>query len=77
MGSEMCIRDSFDGEALIGLTTSGTWGHTVGKSLAFAYVQPEFATAGSKFEVQLLGRRRAATVLAEAAYDPKNEKPRM
>ena len=67
----------FDGEALIGLTTSGTWGHTVGKSLAFAYVQPEFATAGSKFEVQLLGRRRAATVLAEAAYDPKNEKPRM
>jgi dimethylglycine dehydrogenase len=66
----------YDGDRRIGLTTSGTWGHTVGKSLAFAYVEPAYATPGSTFEISLLGERRSAVVLADAAYDPTNEKPR-
>ena len=66
----------YDGERLMGITTSGTWGHSVGKSLAFAYVDPAFADPGSTFDIAIMNERRPATVLAEAAFDPKNEKPR-
>ena len=58
---------------VMGITTSGAWGHTVGKSLAFVYVAPQFEAPGSTFEMDLLGERRTAKVLAEPAYDPKNE----
>ena len=66
----------YDGDDLIGLTTSGTWGHTVGRGLAFAYVAPQYKAPGTRFEVQLMGDRRPAMVLDGPAYDPDNEKPR-
>ena len=56
----------------MGIGTSGAWGHSVGRSLAFVYVDPRFEAPGSTFELDLLGERRTATVLAEAAYDPRN-----
>lgn len=64
-----------DGE-VIGLTTSGGYGYATQKSLAFAYVQPEFATPGTAFEVEILEERRQATVLAEPAWDPSNDRQR-
>jgi dimethylglycine dehydrogenase len=60
----------------IGVVTSGAYGHRVEKSLAFACVAPEFAAPGSTFEVLIQGERRAATVLAGAAYDPDNSRMR-
>ena len=66
----------FDGERCVGVTTSGGYGHHTGKSLVFAYVEPELATAGSRFDIAILGERRRCTVLAEAAYDPLNAAPR-
>jgi dimethylglycine dehydrogenase len=57
---------------VIGLTTSGGYGYTVQKSLAFAYVRPQFTAPGTTFEIEILGECCAATVLAEPAYDPKN-----
>ncbi len=57
---------------VMGIATSGTWSHTVGRSLAFVYVAPEFETPGSVFELDLLGERRRATVLAAPVYDPAN-----
>ncbi len=65
-----------DGE-IMGITTSGAYGHSVGKSLAFAYVAPAFAHPGATFEIELQGQRRPATVLAEAAHDPTNERIRV
>jgi dimethylglycine dehydrogenase len=62
----------FAGERAIGVTSSGGIGHATGKSLAFAYVDPGFETPGTELEISLLGERRAATVLAEPAYDPEN-----
>ncbi len=56
----------------MGIGTSGAWGHSVGRSLAFVYVDPRFEAPGSTFELDLLGERRTVTVLAEAAYDPRN-----
>ncbi len=62
----------FDGDACVGVTTSGGYGHHTGKSLVFAYVPPRLASAGATFEVAILGARRRCTVLAEPAYDPAN-----
>ena len=66
----------YDGDDLIGLTTSGTWGHTVGRGLAFAYVKPRYKAPGTRFDIQLMSDRRPAVVLDGPAYDPNNEKPR-
>jgi len=63
----------YSGEDLVGISTSGAFGHTVGKSLAFAYVAPHLEDPGNTFEIEILGSRHKATVLAEAAYDPSNE----
>jgi dimethylglycine dehydrogenase len=62
--------------AVIGVTTSGGYGHSTGRSLAFAYMDHGFETAGTRLEVELLGDRRPATVLAAPVYDPGNERPR-
>ncbi len=59
--------------AVMGIGTSGAFGHAVGKSLAFVYVEPDYEPAGSTFEIEMLGVRRTATVLADPAYDPKSE----
>ena len=65
---------AYDADGVVmGIATSGTWGHTVGKSLAFVYVDPAFEAPGSTFELEMLGDVRTATVLAQAAYDPNNE----
>jgi len=48
----------------------------VQKSLALAYVNPEFAEPGSAFDIEILGVRCRAKVLAEPAYDPRNERLR-
>jgi len=64
-----------DGRA-IGVTTSGGYGHVTGKGLAFAYVDHGFEPAGTALEVELIGVRLPATVLAEAAWDPENRRLR-
>jgi dimethylglycine dehydrogenase len=66
----------FAGKDVIGVTTSGGYGHIVEKSLAFAYVEPGFAAPESTFDIEILGKRCRAKVLAEPIYDPKNEKLR-
>ena len=60
-----------DGEVM-GIGTSGAYGHSVGKSLGFVYVHPDYEAPGSTFELDMLGNRRTATVLADPAYDPAN-----
>ena len=64
------------GDRSVGVTTSGGFGHYTGKSLGFAYVEPELAAPGTNFEVFVLGARRKATVLADPAWDPKSERLR-
>ena len=66
----------YAGEALVGLTTSGGFGHATGKSLAFAYVNTAMAAPGTVLEIALFARRHKAMVLADAVYDPANERLR-
>ena len=66
----------FDGDSVIGVTTSGAYGHTVGKQLIFAYVKPREGTAPSTFEIEILGERYRAEVRSEPVFDPRNERLR-
>ncbi len=74
--------DGHGGEAVmlngtvVGSTASVAYGHTVGKILAFAYIKPEAATAGTELQVVIHGKPRAARVLGEPAYDPESLLPR-
>ena len=61
------------GDSVVGVCTSGSYGHATGKSLTFAYVQPG-VTEG--LEVVVLGERRKLTLLAEPAWDPTNARQR-
>jgi dimethylglycine dehydrogenase len=70
MGNEPVYHD----DKIIGVTTSGGYGHAVGKSLAFAYVDPQLADLGTAFEVMVLGEKRSARIIAESAWDPGNER---
>ena len=58
------------------MTTSGAYGHCTEKSLGFAYVEPHLAAPGTMFSIDIVGEPRVATVLAEPAYDPTNERLR-
>jgi dimethylglycine dehydrogenase len=64
-----------DGKAE-GRVTTGAWGHTVGKSLALAYVPAPWAEAKSGIEVEILGSRRKAAIVSEAPYDPQGRRMR-
>ncbi|RED53465.1 GcvT family protein [Aestuariispira insulae] len=66
----------FDGDDNIGLVTSGGYGHTIGKSIALAYIRTDLAKPGTKLEVEILGKRYPAAVAQEPLFDPDNERPR-
>jgi dimethylglycine dehydrogenase len=59
-----------DGQA-VGYVTSGAFGHCVGKSLAAGYVPTALAQDGGRFEIDILGEMRTATIRLEPLYDPK------
>ncbi len=56
---------------LVGVTTSGGFGHIVGKSLAFAYVNIGYEKAGTRLIIETLDRQCDAVVEAEPLWDPK------
>ena len=64
------------GERRVGFVTSGAYGHYVRQSLALAYVDRELLEERDPIEVQVLGERRPARILAEPAYDPRGLRQR-
>ena len=66
-----------DGDRPMGIVCSGAFGHRTNMSLAYVYVEPQFSEAGKTFEIPILGVRRKATVLADAPYDPLNQRLRV
>ncbi|MGB1752491.1 MAG: glycine cleavage T C-terminal barrel domain-containing protein, partial [Paracoccaceae bacterium] len=58
----------------VGRVTSGTYGYTVGMSLALAMVKG--VGAGDEVDVMVLGQPHKAMILHEPPFDPKGEKLR-
>lgn len=61
----------------VGQVTSGTYGHSVGMSLALGYVKAGMAGPGDAVSVAILGRPHKATVLAAPPFDPAGQRLRM
>jgi len=59
-----------DGRVL-GRVTSGGYGYTVDRSIAYAYLPADLAEVGRPVEVEIFGARVAGEVAAEPLYDPE------
>ncbi len=59
---------------VVGAVSSGGFGHTVGKSIALAYVRPGLTLGGSRagggFAVEILGEKRPAALVQGCLFDP-------
>jgi glycine cleavage system T protein len=63
-------------EEIIGWVTSGGFGYTVGKSIAYGYIPVEHSMPGTKLTVECFGEVIEALVEKEPLYDPKGIKIR-
>jgi dimethylglycine dehydrogenase len=61
---------------VVGSVTSVAWGHRVGKNIAMGFVEPAFATEGTRLMVEVIGEPISAVVVPECLYDPGNERVR-
>jgi dimethylglycine dehydrogenase len=66
----------YHGDKVVGVTTSGAFGHKVGKSLAFAYVDPKLAAEGTEFDVLVFTEKRRARIIPESVWDAENARLR-
>jgi dimethylglycine dehydrogenase len=60
----------------IGFVTSGGYGHSVGKSLAMALLEPELSEPGTELSAHIVGVERPARVIASSPHDPQGERLR-
>ncbi len=61
---------------VVGVSTGGAYGYTVGTSLAFAYVKPEYVAPGTELSIKLMENMCPCKVVADPLWDPKSERPR-
>jgi dimethylglycine dehydrogenase len=64
------------GDKIIGVTTSGAYGHCVNKSLVFLYVENAYARSEQTFDIEIQGERRLARILDKPVWDPDNKRLR-
>ena len=65
----------WQGDTLVGETTSGAWGYRVNASVALAMLRPDLAQPGTELEIEIYGERRRAVVQQDQPlWDPKNER---
>ncbi|HUX72737.1 MAG TPA: FAD-dependent oxidoreductase [Steroidobacteraceae bacterium] len=67
------------GDALVGYLRSGMYGHSVGAAVGLGYVgAPDggpFETVGAQdYEIEIAGRRYAASASLQPLYDPRNQR---
>jgi 4-methylaminobutanoate oxidase (formaldehyde-forming) len=61
---------------IAGRVTTGGYGYTVERSIAYAYLPPERAEAGTGVEVEIFGEWIGGEVAGEPLFDPKGERIR-
>ena len=77
LGNEPIYRDS----RIVGRLTSGTYGHTLGRSVGMGYIENEEGVTSSyvktgAYEIEIAAERYAATPTLRSPYDPNNERVR-
>jgi len=66
----------WQGDKLVGITTSGGYGHRLKRSYAMALLDQDAAQIGTNLSVHVMGEKRGATVIHMSPYDPKGLKMR-
>ncbi|MDI3338158.1 FAD-dependent oxidoreductase [Defluviimonas aestuarii] len=61
---------------VVGTVTSAGWGHRVGRNIAYAFVEPDFAADGTVLTVEVIGDPVTAVIVDAALYDPQNNNVR-
>lgn len=64
------------GDRRVGFVTSGGYGHSIGTSLALAYVDLAHTEVGTELDVHVVGRRTTCRVVADSPHDPEGLLPR-
>jgi 4-methylaminobutanoate oxidase (formaldehyde-forming) len=72
LGSEPVRLDG----SIVGRVTSGGYGYTVARSIAYAYLPAEMAEPGRAVEVEIFGEWVPGEVATEPLWDPKGERIR-
>lgn len=75
-GGEPIYNGNDSGSQVVGVTTSGGYGHCTAKSLGFAYVDQQYASPTGNLSVELLGRKRPLKILTEPVWDPSAQRSR-
>ena len=65
------------GDAILGRVTSGGYGYTVERSIAYAYLPSEHAEPGTEVAVEIFGEWVDGEVAAEPLWDPGNARVRL
>ncbi|WP_171172221.1 FAD-dependent oxidoreductase [Ruegeria sp. HKCCA0370] len=67
----------WQGDQIVGETTSGAWGYRVGKSVALGMIKADLANPGTELEVEIYGEKcRAVVQEDQPLWDPINERLR-
>jgi len=67
----------WNGDEVVGETTSGAWGYRVGASIALGMVRTDLSQPGTELEIDIYGVRCKATVQADQPlWDPANDRIR-
>ncbi|MQA09215.1 MAG: FAD-dependent oxidoreductase [Pseudonocardiaceae bacterium] len=76
MGSEPVFVGPESHGGAVGFTTSAGYGHSVGASLAYAWLPAELSEVDTELEVSYFDRRHPATVVADPFFDPEMKRMR-
>jgi len=71
-GNEPVLQDG----KVVGVVSSGGYGHHVDRSIAMVYVDPDLDAGAGDLTVEILGEMRQARVQPQALFDPENERLR-
>lgn len=61
----------------IGMTTSGGYGYSVGKSLALALIDPAHSEPGTELKTHIVGVERVCRVIENSPWDPSGSRIRL
>jgi glycine cleavage system aminomethyltransferase T/glycine/D-amino acid oxidase-like deaminating enzyme len=61
---------------VVGRITTGGYGYTIGRSIAYAYLPPEHAQPEIELDVEIFGSWIEAVVAEEPLFDPRSERIR-
>ena len=63
-----------DGDRVLGYVTSASYGHSIGRGIAYGYLPIDYADVGTNVDVLYFGERLRATVANEPLYDRRGSR---